>query len=71
MLSKTFIYDILASIQRKVVRRMKHYEILMAKELFAGSDIIRKYTYKMATLQDNYALFQETDCFVCTHLMMQ
>ena len=50
---------------------MKHYEILMAKELFAGSDIIRKYTYKMATSQDNYALFQETDCFVCNHLMTQ
>lgn len=50
---------------------MKHYEILKTKELFAGSDIIRKYTYKMVNSQDNYALFQETDCFVCTHLMIQ
>lgn len=50
---------------------MKHYELLNAKELFAGSDIIRKYTYKMAISQDNYALFQEMDCFVCTHLMTQ
>lgn len=44
---------------------MKQYEVLMAKELFAGSDIIRKFTYKTMNVWDNYALFWETDCFVC------
>lgn len=44
---------------------MKQYEVLMAKELFAGSDIIRKFTYKTTNAWDNYALFWETDCFVC------
>lgn len=44
---------------------MKQYEVLMAKKLFAGSDIIRKFTYKTMNAGDNYALFWETDCFVC------
>lgn len=43
---------------------MKRYEVLMAKKLFAGSDIIRRFGYKAVRLQDNYALFQKTDCFV-------
>lgn len=25
---------------------MKQYEVLMAKELFAGSDVVRKFSYK-------------------------
>lgn len=45
---------------------MKHYEVLMAKKLFDGSDIIRKFTYKAGTVWDNYALFGKTDCFVCS-----
>lgn len=36
----------------------------MAKELFAGSDMIRRFGYKAGRSQDNYALFWETDCFV-------
>lgn len=43
---------------------MKQYEVLMAKKLFAGSDIIRSFGYKAARSQDNYALFWKTDCFV-------
>lgn len=45
---------------------MRQCEILMAKKLFDGSDIIRRYTYKAGTAGDNYALFWETDCFVCS-----
>ena len=45
---------------------MKQYEVLIAKKLFDGSDIIRRYTYKAGTAGDNYALFRETDCFVCS-----
>lgn len=44
---------------------MKRYEVLMAKKLFDGSDIIRRFGYKAANAGDNYALFWETDCFVC------
>lgn len=43
---------------------MKRYEVLMAKELFPGSDIVRGFSYKTATSGDNYALFWKTDCFV-------
>lgn len=43
---------------------MKQYEILVAKKLFAGSDIIRSFGYKAARPQGNYALFGKTDCFV-------
>lgn len=43
---------------------MKQYEVLMAKKLFAGSDIIRGFGYKAGRSQDNYALFGKTDCFV-------
>lgn len=45
---------------------MKQCEVLMAKKLFDGSDIIRRFTYKAETAGDNYALFGETDCFVCS-----
>ena len=44
---------------------MKQYEVLIAKELFAGSDVIRRFTYKAKNAGDNYALFWEADCFVC------
>ena len=44
---------------------MKHCEVLMAKKLFDGSDIIRRFTYKAGTAGDNYAHFWKTDCFVC------
>lgn len=50
----------------KVVRSMKRYEVLIAKELFRGSDVVRGFSYKAETAGDNYALFQETDCFVCS-----
>ena len=43
---------------------MKRYEVLLDKELFHGSDIVRSFGYKTAASGDNYALFQETDCFV-------
>lgn len=43
---------------------MKQYEVLTAKKLFAGSDIIRRFGYKTGGSQDNYALFQKADCFV-------
>lgn len=49
---------------RKVVRSMKQYEVLMDQELFPGSDVVRGFTYKKAASGDNYALFWETDCFV-------
>lgn len=45
---------------------MKHSEVLMAKKLFDGSDIIRRFTYKANAVWDNYALFWKTDCFVCS-----
>ena len=44
---------------------MKRYEVLMAKKLFDGSDIIRAFCYKTELAGDNYAHFGETDCFVC------
>ncbi|MDE5590242.1 MAG: hypothetical protein K2K63_00560 [Acetatifactor sp.] len=43
---------------------MKRYEVLMAKELFHGSDVVRSFAYKAGTSGDNYALFEKTDCFV-------
>lgn len=36
---------------------MKQYAVLLAKELFRGSDIIRGFSYKMACAGDNYAHF--------------
>nr|WP_296454951.1 hypothetical protein [uncultured Acetatifactor sp.] len=44
---------------------MKRYEVLTAKELFHGSDIVRSFGYRAAASGDNYALFWKTDCFVC------
>ena len=38
---------------------MKRYEVLLDKELFHGSDIVRSFGYKAAVSGDNYALFQE------------
>ena len=43
---------------------MKRYEVLMAKELFHGSDVVRGFAYKTVSSGDNYALFRKTDCFV-------
>ena len=45
---------------------MKRYEVLRKQELFHGSDIVRSFSYKTAASGDNYALFWETDCFVCS-----
>lgn len=36
---------------------MKQYEVLLAKEIFRGSDIIRRFSYKVAGAGDNYAHF--------------
>lgn len=44
---------------------MRQYEVLMAKKLFHGSDIVRRFSYKITAGEDNYALFSTTDCFVC------
>lgn len=44
---------------------MRQYEVLTAKELFHGSDVIRGFGYKAAGVWDNYALFEITDCSVC------
>ena len=35
---------------------MKHSEILRAKELFPGSDTVRKYSFKTVITRDNCAL---------------
>lgn len=43
---------------------MRQYEVLRAKELFYGSDVIRGFAYKAAGAGDNYALFWNTDCSV-------
>lgn len=43
---------------------MKQYEVLTAKELFHGSDIVRGFAYKTGTSGDVYALFWKMDCFV-------
>ena len=37
---------------------MKQYEVLMAKELFAGSDIVRKFSYKTAIAGDTMPIFR-------------
>ncbi len=44
---------------------MRQYEVLMAKKLFHGSDIVRRFSYKITAGRDNYALLLTTDCFVC------
>ncbi len=35
---------------------MKRYEVLMERELFPGSDVVRAFGYRMAASGDNYAL---------------
>lgn len=42
--------------KRKVVNGMKQSDPSRAKELFLGSDIVRKYTFKTMNTRDNYAL---------------
>ena len=44
---------------------MKRYEVLTAKELFAGSDIVRRFTYKTELQGITMPFFGTTDCFVC------
>lgn len=51
----------------KVVRSMKQYEVLMAKELFRGSDIIRRFSYKVASAGDNYAHFYKRIVLYAAH----
>ena len=38
---------------------------LLTDELFLGSDIVRRFTFKMINTRDSYALFQKSDCFEC------
>jgi len=50
-------YDIIKiMLNRKVVRGMKQSYFTGAKELFPGSDVVRKYTFKTIRLGDSYAL---------------
>lgn len=44
---------------------MNQYEVLTAKELFAGSDIVRRFTYKTVLQGITMPFFGTTDCFVC------
>jgi hypothetical protein len=40
---------------------MKQSEFLRTKELFHGSDIVRKYTFKTVNTRDNYALLAKAN----------
>lgn len=44
---------------------MRQYEVLMDQELYYGSDVIRAFAYKTGAAGEDYALFWDTDCFVC------
>lgn len=44
---------------------MKQCEVLIVRELFPGSGVVRSFGYRTETAGDNYALFGKTDCFVC------
>lgn len=44
---------------------MKQSLFLRARELFLGSDIVRKYSFRIINTRDNSAHFQEYDCFEC------
>lgn len=44
---------------------MKQYEVLLVKELFRGSDVIRGFSYKMASSGTTMPIYRETDCFKC------
>ncbi|MBD5524437.1 MAG: hypothetical protein HDR04_08465 [Lachnospiraceae bacterium] len=44
---------------------MNQYEVLTAKELFVGSDIVRRFTYKTELQGITMPFFGTTDCFVC------
>ena len=48
---------------------MKQYEVLMAKMLFHGSDIVRRFTYKAGTSGDNYALLGKRIVLYAAHHM--
>lgn len=38
---------------------------LCARELFPGSDIVRKYTFKAINTRDKSAQIRKKDCFEC------
>ncbi len=46
---------------------MKQYEVLLAKELFRGSDIIRKFTYKMASAGTTMPIFGKRIVLYAAH----
>lgn len=46
---------------------MKQYEVLMAKELFAGSDIVRKFSYKTAIAGDTMPIFSKRIVLYVAH----
>lgn len=50
---------------------MEQYEVLMAKELFAGSDIVRKFTYKTMSQGITMPFFWKRIVLYATHHVMQ
>ena len=46
---------------------MKRYEVLLDKELFHGSDIVRSFGYKAAVSGDNYALLKKRIVLCAAH----
>ena len=46
---------------------MKRYEVLMAKELFAGSDIVRKFSYKRTFVGGSMPFFSKQIVLCAAH----
>ena len=51
----------------KVVRSMMQYEVLTKRELFPGSDIVRRFGYRAAASGDNYALLKKRIVLCAAH----
>lgn len=49
---------------------MKRYEVLLAKELFPGSDEVRSFGYRAGTSGDYYALFRKRTVLCAAHFGM-
>lgn len=50
---------------------MKQYEVLMAKELFAGSDVVRKFSYKTTNVGETMPFFGKRIVLYAAHHRMQ
>lgn len=50
---------------------MKQYEVLMAKELFAGSDVVRKFSYKTTNVGGTMPFFSKWIVLYAAHHRMQ